>query len=385
MNNIILFDGAARVNLLPLTFTRPVGEIRTGIFTIKEKWEKRMSATVSFLTEPYLSNKFPTIISDQNLFIAGNILPSDSFINEINNLRENEALTSCDSILAFRGSLSDFKAGKWIVKSVICPPDQINQTYDIFTKNGQEIEADFKLITQGRTSALVSPTNQIIGSHPIFIEEGAYMECSVINTTKGPVYIGKDSEIMEGALIRGPFAACTHATVNMGARIYGPTTIGPYCKVGGELNNVVMFGYSNKAHEGFLGNAVLGEWCNIGAGTEASNLKNDYTEIKLWNYSSRRFAKTGLQFCGLIMGDYSKAGINTMFNTATVIGVGCNIYGTGFPRNFVSSFLEGGNSGFELTNMKKFFTTTEKVMARRSKELTEEDKQICLHIFETDR
>ncbi|MGL4331462.1 MAG: GlmU family protein [Bacteroidales bacterium] len=385
MNNIILFDGAVRTNLLPLTFTRPVGEIRIGILTIKEKWEKHLSVSASFLTEPYLSHKYPLIVSEENIFIAGNILPSDSFINEINNLRENEALTNCDSILAFRGNLSDFKAGKWITKAVICPPDQINQTYDIFAKNGQEIEADFNLITKGRTSALVSPTNQIIGSHPVFIEEGAYMECSVINTSKGPVYIGKESEIMEGALIRGPFAACTHATVNMGARIYGPTTIGPYCKVGGELNNVVMFGYSNKAHEGFLGNAVLGEWCNIGAGTEASNLKNDYTEIKLWNYSTRRFAKTGLQFCGLIMGDYSKAGINTMFNTATVIGVGCNIYGTGFPRNFVSSFLEGGNSGFELTNMKKFFTTTEKVMARRSKELTEVDKQICLHIFETDR
>lgn len=385
MNNIILFDGAVRSNLLPLTFTKPVAEIRVGILTIKEKWEKHLSVSASFLTEPYLSHKYPLIVSEENIFITGNILPSDSFINEINNLRENEALTNCDSILAFRGNLSDFKAGKWIAKAVICPPDQINQTYDIFAKNGQEIEADFKLITQGRTSALISPTNQIIGSHPVFIEEGAYMECSIINTSKGPVYIGKDCEIMEGTLIRGPFAACSHATVNMGARIYGPTTIGPFCKVGGELNNVVMFGYSNKAHEGFLGNAVIGEWCNIGAGTEASNLKNDYTEIKLWNYTSRRFAKTGLQFCGLIMGDYSKAGINTMFNTATVIGVGCNIYGTGFPRNFVSSFLEGGNSGLEYTNMKKFFTTTEKVMARRSKLFTEEDKQICLHIFDIDR
>lgn len=385
MNNIILFDGAVRTNLLPLTFTRPVGEIRIGILTIKEKWEKRLSASVSFLTESYLSHKYPLIVSDENIFVAGNILPSDSFINEINNLNVNEALTDEGSVIAFKGSLSDFESRNWTSKPVASSPEQLVHTFDIFVKNGQEICADFDLITQGRKSAPVSPTNQIIGSHPVFIEEGAYMECSVINTSKGPVYIGKESEIMEGALIRGPFAACTHATVNMGARIYGPTTIGPHCKVGGELNNVVMFGYSNKAHEGFLGNAVLGEWCNIGAGTEASNLKNDYTEIKLWNYSSRRFAKTGLQFCGLIMGDYSKAGINTMFNTATLIGVGCNIYGTGFPRNFVSSFLEGGNSGFEQANMKKFFTTTEKVMARRSKDLTEADKQICLHIFETDR
>ncbi|MGL5636658.1 MAG: glucose-1-phosphate thymidylyltransferase, partial [Bacteroidales bacterium] len=202
---------------------------------------------------------------------------------------------------------------------------------------------------------------------------------------KGPVYIGKDVEIMEGSNIRGPFAACEHATVNMGCKIYGPTTIGPYCKVGGELNNVVMFGYSNKGHDGFLGNAVIGEWCNIGAGTEASNLKNDYSEIKLWNYATRRFARTGLQFCGLIMGDYSKAGINTMFNTATVVGVGCNIYGTGFPRNFVHSFIEGGNSGVEEVNLKKFYVTTEKMMARRQKEFTETEKDICQYIFEIDK
>lgn len=385
MMNIILFDGASRVDLLPLTFTRPVGDIRIGILTIKEKWEKRLTAIVSYLTESYLSHKYPAIVSDENLFIAGNILPADSFINQIINLKVNEALIHENTLLAFRGSLAQFESHDWVEKQTEICPDQILQTYDIFTLNGNEISTDFDLITRGRTSVPASSTNQIIGTHPVFIEEGAYLECSIINTSKGPVYIGKDVEIMEGVLIRGPFAACNHATVNMGARIYGPTTVGPYCKVGGELNNVVMFGYSNKAHEGFLGNAVLGEWCNIGAGTEASNLKNDYTEIKLWNYKSRRFAKTGLQFCGLIMGDYSKAGINTMFNTATVVGVGCNIYGTGFPRNFVSSFLEGGNSGFEQTNIKKFFTTTEKVMARRSKELTEEDKQICLHIFESDR
>ncbi|MGL5317342.1 MAG: GlmU family protein [Bacteroidales bacterium] len=385
MTNIILFDGAARTNLLPLTFTRPVAEVRIGILTIKEKWEKRMNTPISYITEPYLSTKYPMVISDQNLFIQGNILPSDSFINEVLNLELNHALIFEDSILAFRGSLADFEAGTWISIPACNVPDQIFQTYDIFTKNGQEILADFKLLTQGRSSAPISSSNRIIGSYPVFMEEGAYMECAVVNTMQGPVYIGENSEIMEGSLIRGPFVACENATINMGARIYGPTTIGPYCKVGGELNNVVMFGYSNKAHEGFLGNAVIGEWCNIGAGTEASNLKNDYTEIKLWNYSTRRFAKTGLQFCGLIMGDYSKAGINTMFNTATVIGVGCNIYGTGFPRNFVPSFLEGGNSGFEQINLKKFFTTTEKVMARRSKELLEEEKQICMHIFETDK
>lgn len=384
--NIILFDGASRVDLLPLTFTRPTGEIRVGILTIREKWERRLQAEVSFLTEEYLSAKYPMQEKADNLFIAGNILPSSSFINELKLLKTGESLFSQeDLILAFRGSAEAFKAQQWEKRVAAETPDMICFTYDIFLKNGSELEADFACITQGKESAQISKTNTVIGEYPVFIEEGAFVECVVLNTTKGPVYIGKDAEIMEGSLIRGPFAACEHATVNMGTRIYGPTTLGPFCKVGGELNNIVMFGYSNKAHDGFLGNAVIGEWCNIGAGTEASNLKNDYTEIKLWNYNTRRFAKTGLQFCGLIMGDYSKAGINTMFNTATVVGVGCNIYGTGFPRNFVSSFLEGGNSGFDQTNMKKFFTTTEKVMARRSHILTEEDKQICMHVFQTDK
>lgn len=384
--NIILFDGASRVDLLPLTFTRPVGEIRTGILTIREKWEMRLNAKVSFLTEEYLSSKYPMTAETDNLFIAGNILPSPTFIGELVLLNTGECLISEDNqLLAFRGTYDALKSEQWTPVQVKEMPEMICFTYDIFLKNGAELEADFAFITQGRESAKISKTNTVIGDYPVFIEEGAFVECAVLNTMKGPVYIGKDAEIMEGSLIRGPFAACEHATVNMGTRIYGPTTLGPYCKVGGELNNVVMYGYSNKAHDGFLGNAVIGEWCNIGAGTEASNLKNDYTEIKLWNYNTRRFAKTGLQFCGLIMGDYSKAGINTMFNTATVVGVGCNIYGTGFPRNFVSSFLDGGNSGFEQTNLKKFFTTTEKVMARRSQILTEEDKQICMHIFESDK
>jgi UDP-N-acetylglucosamine diphosphorylase/glucosamine-1-phosphate N-acetyltransferase len=265
----------------------------------------------------------------------------------------------------------------------------IRQTYDIFTLNGEAMEADFRLLTIGRQSAALSPTVQVIGEPcfadglpKLFVEEGVTIECVTINLKNGPVYLGKDVEVMEGTHIRAPFAACEHATVNMGAKIYGATTLGPFCKVGGELNNVVMFGYSNKAHDGFLGNAVIGEWCNLGAGTESSNLKNDYSEVKLWNYSSRRFAKTGLQFCGLMMGDYSKAGINTMFNTATVIGVGCNVYGSDFPRTYITSFSEGGASGFKEAKMKNFFATVEKVKGRRNKELTDADKRICEAILE---
>ncbi|MGL4805485.1 MAG: putative sugar nucleotidyl transferase, partial [Bacteroidales bacterium] len=345
MNNIVFFDGACRQNLLPLTFTRPVAEIRIGILTIREKWEMRLNMTASYLTEDYLSLKYTFTETNESLFLSGNLLPDNKIVETVKSLQKGVAVFYDGNLIAFRGSYDDYRNENFSSRRIIESVTQIENTYDIFLKNGEELCSDFELITHSRESQPLSITNRVIGSNAVFVEEGAFVECATINTQKGPVYIGKDVEIMEGSNIRGPFAACEHATVNMGCKIYGPTTIGPYCKVGGELNNVVMFGYSNKGHDGFLGNAVIGEWCNIGAGTEASNLKNDYSEIKLWNYATRRFARTGLQFCGLIMGDYSKAGINTMFNTATVVGVGCNIYGTGFPRNFVHSFIEGGNSG----------------------------------------
>ena len=385
MNNIVFFEGACRSDLLPLTFTRPVAEIRVGILTIREKWEIRLNLNASYLTEDYLSLKYPFIEKNESLFLSGNLLPEDKIIQSIQSLQNGDALFFDGNLIAFLGSYENYRYQNFTSRRIIETVNRIENTYDIFLKNGEELCADFELITHSRETQPLSFTNRVIGTNPVFVEEGAFVECTTINTQKGPVYIGKDVEIMEGTNIRGPFAACEHATVNMGSKIYGPTTIGPHCKVGGELNNVVMFGYSNKAHDGFLGNAVIGEWCNIGAGTEASNLKNDYSEIKLWNYATRRFARTGLQFCGLIMGDYSKAGINTMFNTATVVGVGCNIYGTGFPRNFVHSFIEGRNSGFEEVNLKKFYITTEKMMARRKKEFTERDKDICQYIFELDK
>lgn len=385
MNNIVFFDGPYRLNLLPLTFTRPVAEIRVGILTIREKWEMRLNRKASYLTEDYLSLKFPFIDANECLFLSGSLLPDNTIVEIVKSLQKGVAVFYDGNLIAFLGSYNDFRNENFSSRRIIESVNQIENTYDIFLKNGEELCSDFELITHSRESQPLSITNRVIGSDKVFVEEGAFVECATINTQKGPVYIGKDVEIMEGSNIRGPFAACEHATVNMGCKIYGPTTIGPYCKVGGELNNVVMFGYSNKGHDGFLGNAVIGEWCNIGAGTEASNLKNDYSEIKLWNYATRRFGRTGLQFCGLIMGDYSKAGINTMFNTATVVGVGCNIYGTGFPRNFVHSFIEGGNSGFEEVNLKKFYVTTEKMMARRKKEFTEMEKDICQYIFELDK
>ena len=383
--NIILFDGRSRNDLLPFTFTRPVAEIRIGILTIREKWEKMLPSTYSYLTQEYLQERFPMVESDDNLFVAGNILPTCELIKTIQQLQTNETLLYGEEMVAFRGNKNDFEKGT-IFKSIQFEHKLqfIRKGYDIFTFNGVALEADFRLLTSGRQSAKLSSTVQIIGethfadgTPKLFVVEGVTAECATINLKNGPVYLGKEVEIMEGVHIRAPFAACEHAVVNMGAKIYGATTLGPYCKVGGELNNVVLFGYSNKAHDGFLGNSVIGEWCNIGAGTESSNLKNDYSEVKLWNYTESKFLKTGLQFCGLMMGDYSKVGINTMFNTATTVGVGCNIYGSEFPRVYVPCFQEGGAAGFKSANMSRFFTTLATVKARRGLQLSDEEKRAC--------
>lgn len=390
MKNIILFDDkVARENLLPLSFTRPVADMRFGIMTIREKWEKALPGTYSYLTVDYLSKKYPTAATSENVFIAGNVCPDDELVAMIKTLKVGDAITSDKGLVAFCGSLTNFECHQWHNETRLRhTPLAINMLYDIFLNNNKALEQDFKMLTAGRKSMPLSKTNTIVGnaiaadgSPQIFIEEGAVVEAAVLNVTNGPIYIGRSAEVMEGSCIRAPFALCDHGVVNMGARIYGATTIGPYCKVGGELNNVVMIGYSNKAHDGFLGNAVIGEWCNLGGGTTASNLKNDYTEIKLWNYPAHRFLRTGLQFCGLIMGDHSKTGINCMFNTATVVGVGVNIHGAGFPRNFVASFSEGSSAGFTDVSLNKFFDIAERMMARRKVELTDIDREIFMSIY----
>ncbi len=390
MKNIILFDTEQlHLDLLPLAFTRPVADLRVGILTIREKWELLLPGRYSYITSPYMAGKYPTTWEEDNLFIAGHIIPNEGLIKQIEHLASGEAMAIGEEIIAFRGSESEFR-DKHYTDTISCAevPQSIRFSYDIFLLNGECLEADFRLLTANRTSAPLSESNRIIGepcfpdgTPKIFLEPGARAECTIFNVTQGPIYLGRDSEVMEGSCIRAPFAACEHAVVNMGTKIYGATTLGPYCKVGGELNNVVILGYSNKAHDGFLGNAVIGEWCNLGAGAVASNLKNDYTEIKLWNYPTRRFLRTRLQFCGLIMGDHSKAGINTMFNTATVVGVGVNIHGTGFPRNFVPSFSEGGAAGFVDVQLPKFYAIAEKMMARRGRTLTDADKTIFEAIY----
>lgn len=382
--NIILFDSSeARDNLLPLSFTRPLADFRAGITTIREKWEALLPATYSYMTAEYLSKKFATVDDDDSLYIAGNVCPSydDGFAETVTSLRPGQALMSNNTLVAFRGSRSQFIDVESHSR-VQCKANLniINNLCDIFLSNGDQIRKDFDFAEKPDAQTL-SPSNRLIGpAERLYIAPGAKVEGAIINTTSGPVYIASDAEVMEGSCLRGPVALGAHGAINMGTKVYPDTTIGPWCKVGGELNNVVMFGYSNKAHDGFLGNAVIGEWCNLGAGCVASNLKNDYTLIKLWNYPAHRFLKTGLQFCGLIMADHSKAGINTMFNTATVVGVGCNIHGSGFPRTFIPSFSEGGAAGFSDVVLDKFFAIAERVMARRHCELTETDRKIYAEI-----
>ena len=383
--NYILFDTTQEHgNLLPLTFTRPVADLRVGIDTLRAKWEAMLPGEYSYITESYLAEKFPATVQDDNIFIAGHLLATPALASQISTLSIGEAIADENEIWAYRGA--SFIPGETQPIHTITPcetPDAIRFPHDIFSKNGKELQADFTRITNGRTSTPLSNTCTLIGDASLlFIEEGATVECTTLNTKNGPIYIGKDAEVMETCAVRGPLALCEHAVLNMGTKVYGPTTLGPYCKCGGELNNVVFIGYSNKAHDGFLGNAVIGEWCNLGADTVASNLKNTYAEVRLWNYPERRFIRTGLQFCGPIIGDHSKAGINTMFNTATVVGVGCNVYGPGFPRTYIPSFSEGGAQGMTELSLNRFYDIAERVMARRHKELTDVDRRLYAYLFE---
>ena len=394
---VVLFDSEKRhSDLLPLSFTRPIAEFRVGILSIKEKWQWLSDRVCHTLPVEYLRLKFPLSQLEEAFFVAGWILPDADFIEEVLALDHGQSLVSGDEVIAFRGTLSQFSE---ILDRSVLPqdcrqlssqPDSLTYVFDIFRLNHKEIIADYPLLVKGRKTLPLSPSNTLIGEYrlpdglpSVFIEEGACVEGAIINVKDGPVFIARDAEVMEGACLRGPISLGSHSKINMGAKIYGATTIGPWCKVGGEINNVVMFGYSNKAHDGFLGNAVIGEWCNIGAGTNASNLKNDYSKIRLWNYPRHTFMRTDLQFCGLMMGDHSKIGVNCMLNTATVIGVGVNLHGSGFPRPFIPSFSEGTPAaGFSDVPLKKFYEITERVMSRRGVALTTADRTIFERVYE---
>lgn len=375
--NILLSDGTHRDHLLPLTFTRPVAALRCGILTIKEKYEKR-GVIVGYDTQEYLSTKFPGL-SSVDAFIYGGVSPTQELLEAVASLKEGESLVQGEVLLASKGS--SFTSQE---KSIAFeePLTLITRPWDIWTKNAKELEADYQLLTAGRESAPIHSSNTLIGNR-VFLEEGASVTASILNSESGPIYLAKDAHIMEGCVVRGGLALGEHSALKLGSKIYGATTLGPHCKVGGEVNNSVLLGYSNKGHDGFLGNSALGEWCNLGADTNNSNLKNNYDEVKAWSYVTGRFSPTGEQFCGLVMGDHSKSGINTMFNTGTVVGVSANIYGAGFPRNFISSFSWGGPQGIMEYRFDKAMDTADRMMKRRGLEVDSVERAILEHVYES--
>lgn len=385
MSILFVEQHSARQRLLPLTYTRPIADLRVGIFTLAEKWSRHLKVPeTGFITEKYLSERFiPHEPNSDTFWVLDGVLPSPPLAEKVKELKAGQALCQGNQLLAARGAgnplETDYQKIEFSDESV----DSINYTWDIFRLNGQEIRADYILATAGRQSAPINDPHTITYGEEIFLEEGASVKAAILNAENGPIYLGKDSEVREGAMIRGPFAMGESSLVNMGAKIRGDSSLGPHCKIGGEVSNSVLWGYSNKSHDGFLGNAVLGQWCNLGADTNSSNLKNNYDPVPMWDFETETFIPTGLQFCGLIMGDHSKCAINTMFNTGTVVGVAANIYGEGFPRNVIPSFAWGGSAGFVTHHPRKALITAGIVMQRRNMELTEADKAILNHIFES--
>ncbi len=394
-DSIIFFDGDYSLNMRPFSYTRPISELRVGISLIREKWELDLKSKASWISESHLSKKFPVQWTKQVTFLYGGLLPNEALVNQVQHLDQGESLWLNDQLVAFKGNqalwekykqegVAAFKNKTVLDKSCT----MISNLYHIYMLNGAAIKYDLRQIESARGTMPLSDTVNVIGDlyapdgkPNVFLEKGAKAEHCIINVSNGPVYIGKNAEIMEGSMVRGPLALCENAKINMGAKIYGDTTIGPYCKVGGEIHNSVLFAYSNKGHDGFLGHAVIGEWCNIGADTNNSNLRNDYGPVKLWNYASERFELTGQQFCGLMMGDHSKCGINTMFNTGTVLGVASNVVGAGYPRNFIPSFVIGGAGGFKKYPPSRVHPMAERMMARRGIQYNAIEKEIIEFIY----
>lgn len=387
---VILFDDPTRFQLLPFTHTRPVADIRCGILTMRERWEHLLKKQTSTLTDSYLQPVFPLKAGNDNLLINAAVFATAELSEAITSLKKDERLVQDDVLIAARSSNTEINFHNFDAytqslhpKSFPHPINRVLNPWDIFSQNERAISEDFALLTKGRFSQPIPDYVHVAGKENVFIEEGATINAGVIiNATSGYVYLSKDSEILEGAMLRGSVALGGHAVIKMGAKIYGATTIGPGCKVGGEIGNVVFFANSNKGHDGYLGNAVIGEWCNLGADTNCSNLKNNYDYIKIWNEHTNKSVQTGLQFCGLLMGDHSKCGINTMFNTGTVVGVSANIYGGGFPEKFIPSFTWGGSEGMVTYDFNRAMDTANRMMARRGKSLNDSEIAMLRQVFE---
>ena len=389
--NVILFDfPEIRNSLLPFTYTRPVAEIRMGIFTITEKWRRYLqTTTISHFTQPYLSSKFPIHIEKENLLINGALIPDSQILAILNKLSPGQIIQYQGLLLA--AHLDDTTMSKFQDPSELSGltgveidhvPNLIKRYWNIFQSNGEQIREDVKLLDETNRNEISDAHTVIYNGDDVWLEPGVSVKAAILNAENGPIYLGKNSEVQEGAIIRGPFALGESSIVRMGAKIRGDTTIGPFCSIGGEVSNSIMFGYSNKAHDGYLGNSVIGEWCNMGADSNTSNLKNNYGDVKVWNYHLGEFENSGQQFCGLMMGDHSNCGINTMFNTGTVVGVYSNIFGSGFPRTFITSFAWGGHNGFSTYKLDKAIETTERMMNRKQVELKKVDRDILVYLFD---
>ncbi len=385
-------------SLLPLTFTRPVSHIHIGIDTIADKWNRHLRQKADLCVGGHLRVKFPLQIHERQTLISSSVIPTEALATAIRQLQEGSVLTCKGHFVAAHCSATEaetiFKkveSGEFIFfthfeKEEKYYNDQltfIHSPSDIFAENDHVLREDFKALSRGVRSANL-PDDVYLKGEDLYIEKNAVLNHCVLNTTTGPIYIGEGAEVMEGSVIRGPFSLGAHSVVKMGTKIYGPTTIASYCRVGGELNNVVMHPYSNKGHDGFLGNSVIGSWCNLGADTNVSNLKNNYSPVRVWNYSTETFEDSGRQFHGLIMGDHSKAGINTMFNTGTVVGACANIFDGGFPPKFIPSFSWGGANKLETFNIEKAYDAARAMMERRNVKFTRADEEIFQFIHGHD-
>ena len=381
--NYILYDGAFREALLPFTFTRPVAEIRVGVLTIREKWEKFLGYTTTTLTEDYLADKYPLIEMEHNVFINAGYVPNEDFYSKVKHLKENQVIVFQDEIVAFfmkeEQEEIDFDEVESIEVEGLLPLDC---KWNLYVNNEEAIKRDFELLTKDAISQPIPKGVTAVNSSEIFIEEGAELNVCVLNAANGPIYIGKNAVVLDGALIRGSFALGAGSVVKMGAKIYGATTVGPNCKVGGEIKNSILFGNSNKGHEGYLGDSVIGEWCNFGADSNVSNLKNTYSTIRLWSYEKQEYENTNQLCCGLMMGDHSKTSINTMFNTGTVVGVSANIFGIGVPEKLIPSFSWSSQNVVDVYRLKKALKTAGRMMLLSGEKLSDQDKKILEKVFE---
>ncbi len=385
--NYILFGDQTRNHLLPFTFIRPMGDLRIGILTIREKWERYLGKKTSSLTEEYLSTKYPLIKEADNVLINAAVFPNKEVVEAIGKLGNNETLSQGDVLIAYRLSDKDldsiddesFEARE--NHEFSGKIEKLSYLHDFLLLNIDAIVNDYRLITANRKSGSTGPLARVVCPENVFVEDGAKIEMAIINATEGPVYIGKNAHVMDGAIIRGPVSIGEGTKVRMGALLYPGSAIGPYCKIGGEISNTIVFGYSNKAHDGYIGDSVIGEWCNIGAGSNFSNLKNNYSQVRVWNYAEETFVPTDLRFCGAFVGDHTKCGINTMLNTGSVIGVNSMIYGSGFIRNFIPSFSWGSAAGITIYKFETALETARIVMSRRGKELTADDESILRFVY----